>query len=534
MNPEQIRESVGWQLGADGFQNIVENVEKYCACEERRITLTNRGLIHRSTAELSFLVEEEQRLADRLRNEPPAGDLRHLRRRAIYYWTVTAVLTIAGFALTILAFDPFRLGWKAWVYCLGIAIVTPFLVEKVLERWNAEKLIKALAAVGCAAAIASLMILAVIRGNLLATEGTNNEPAVTMDDATPAPQAPSQNDFYDKTVPLLRWAMVLLALSMELAAGLALHKAWHSRPDNSEDWKALRNDLVETRTRMSMLVAEISGLEDEAGIFAAGFWRNFYRALLTNAVRSAITKLLVVVLAVLLVPLARADPGDRLNLVIAIDLTKSVDVVGPDGSTEFQKNIDGVAGILGMVPAGAHVTVIGITGHSFAQPYILLSASVSPDAGYFGERLGGARKELVAHWRAHSATMKPEFRETDIFGVLLLASQIFAQDPGAGHKTLVLFSDMRNSTSDLNLENSRVLARSRRTLSDHVTRPDLHLVDVYALGVDGSWKSTGYWRELREFWIGYFDATGASVESYLAIRTVPSAITTETGWFNRW
>ena len=96
--------------------------------------------------------------------------------------------------------------------------------------------------------------------------------------------------------------MVLLALSMELAAGLALHKAWHSRPDNSEDWKGLRNDLVETRARMSMLVAEISGLEDEAGIFAAGFWRDFYRALLTNAARNAITKLLIVVLAILLFP----------------------------------------------------------------------------------------------------------------------------------------------------------------------------------------------------------------------------------------
>ena len=142
MNPEQVHESVGWQLGADGVQNIVEHVERYCACEERRINLTNRGSILRSKAELSFLVQEERRLADRLRHEPPVGDLRYLLYRAVYYWTVTGALTIAGFALTILAFDPFRLGWKAWVYCLGIAIVTPFLVEKVLEHWNAEKLIR--------------------------------------------------------------------------------------------------------------------------------------------------------------------------------------------------------------------------------------------------------------------------------------------------------------------------------------------------------------------------------------------------------
>ena len=137
----------------------------------------------------SFLMEEERRLADRLRHEPPLGDLRYLLYRAVYYWTVTGALTIAGFALTLLAFDPFRLGWKAWVYCLGIAIVTPFLVEKVLEHWNAERLIKAMAALGCAAAMASLMILAVIRGNLLATEGTSNEPAVTHGRCNPCSAA---------------------------------------------------------------------------------------------------------------------------------------------------------------------------------------------------------------------------------------------------------------------------------------------------------------------------------------------------------
>lgn len=518
MNHDQIPQSVGWQLGADGFQTIVENVGKYCACEERRITLTNRGSIHHSKAELSFLVEEEQRLADRLRNEPPAGDLRHLRRRAIYYWTVTAVLTVAGFALTILAFDPFRLGWKAWVYCLGIAIVTPFLVEKVLEHWNAEKLIKTMAAVGCGAAIASLMILAVIRGNILATEGTNNEPAVTMDDATPTPQPP-ENDFYARTVPLLRWAMVLLALSMELAAGLALHKAWHSRPDNSEDWKALRNDLVETRVRMSMLVAEISGLEGEAGIFAAGLWRDFYWALLTSAGRNAIAKLLMIVLAVVLIPCAWAEPGGRLDLVIAIDLTKSVDVVGPDGKTEFQKNIDGVAGILGMVPAGAQVTIIAVTGHSFAQPYILLSASVSPDGGYFGERISAARSELVRKWKARTASLSPDAKSTDIVGVLLLAGQILSHGSTRDRKQLVLFSDMRNCTPELDLERSREPARDRAiTLSREIPRAELKGVEVDVLGMDGAGKPGSYWEDLREFWSAYLSSSGATATSFSVLR----------------
>jgi hypothetical protein len=525
MNSEQIRESVGWHLGTAGVEKIVENVEKYCACEERRINLTNRGSILRSKAEFSFLVEEERRLADRLRNEPPAGDLRHLRRRAIYYCAITAVLTVAGFVLTLLAFDPFRLGWKAWVYCVGIAIVTPFLVEKVLEHWNCERLIKTMAAIGCAAALASLMILAVIRGNLLAAEGTSNEPAVTIDDSSPPPaQPPAQNDFYAKTVPLLRWAMVLLALSMELAAGLALHKAWHSRPDNSEDWKALRNDLIETRARMSMLVAEISGLEDEAGIFAAAFWRDFYRALLTNAARNAMTKLLCLVIGIVLLPYAHAASPKHLDLVIAVDLTQSVSVAGPDETSEFRKNIDGVTGVLAQIPAGAHVTVIAITDRSFAQPYILLSASVSPDAGYFGERLGAARNQLVTRWRARSLRLNPDSRSTDVFGAVLLASQIFSESPSTDRRMLVLFSDMRNSTPELNLERFQVLAHAASSLPPGIVHADLRSVEVYALGVDGANRSTLYWQDVQQFWVEYLSGCGAGVKSFSVLRDVPGGL----------
>jgi len=516
MNPEQVPQSVGWQLGADGVQNIVEHVERYCACEERRIVLTNHGPILRSRAELSFLAEEEHRLAQRLQHEPPPGDRRRLRRRAIYYWSVAVALTLAGFALTLLAFDPFRLGWKAWVYCLGIAIVTPFLVEKVLDHWNLKRLFQILAAIACSAALASLMILAVIRGDLLATEGTSNEPAVTIDDGSaPVPQPQKQNDFYSETVPLLRWAMVLLALSMELGAGLALHQAWRSAPDTSEDWNALRNDLVETRTRMAMLVAEISGLENEAGIFAASFWRDFYRALLTNAARNAIAKLLVLLLAGIAIPRAHAESAGHLDLVIAVDLTRSVAVVGPDGKSQFQKNIEVVTRILGKVPAGAHVTIIGITDRSFAQPDILLSASLSEDAGYFGERLTGGRNQLSAKWKARSLAVAPNSPATDIFGTLLLASQIFFQGESCDHRVLILLSDMRNSTPPFDLEQPSILSAALRSrLPPTASHTDLHGVAVYACGVDNAFHTIPYWTELNRFWASYFAHTGASLRCF--------------------
>jgi len=339
----------------------------------------------------------------------------------------------------------------------------------------------------------------------------------------PIPASQPRNDFYTKTVPLLRWAMVLLALAMELGAGLALREARRSSPGGSEDWNALRNALMETRARMARLVAEISGLENEADVFAATFWRDFYRALLTNAARNAIAKLLIVVLAVMLVPCARAESDGHLDLVIAVDLTRSVSVTGPDGKSDFQKNLDGVSRVLAQVPAGAHITVIGITGRTFTQPHILLSASVSPDPGYFGERIAAARDALIRGWSVRSATLRPDSRSTDILGAFLLASQIFAQSPAGNRKLLLIFSDLRNTAFGLNLERPLSLLHAQSLLdARHISVADLQGITVDALGVDGAGESTTYWQRLQAFWAEYLRQSGARVGSFSVLRGLPA------------
>jgi len=516
MISEPDNRNIGWQLGADGVSGVVEHVERYCACEERRIALTNKPGILSRKAELSLLFDDGRRIEEKLRHAPPPGDLRHHRRKAVYCWIVTALLTIAGFALTLLTFDPYRLGWKSYVYCLGIAVVTPFLVEKVLESCGTDKLFRSLVVIACASALLSLMLLAVIRGDLLATESSNAAPVVIFDNATPAPQP--QDHFYSATTPLLRLAMLLLSLAMELGAGLALHKAWRMVPDTSEDWNKLRTDLSRIRQRMAALIEEITALENEGAVFSTRFWRDFYRSMLTQAARSAMTKLTVLLFAFSLFPHAHAVAQSRLNLVIAVDLTESVAVTGPDHQSDFRKNVEGVMQVLGKVPGGTHVTVLGITDHSFAQPYILLSATVPDDPGYFGERLNAARGELVRIWRLRSAQLQPHFRQTDILGALLLASQIFAQEPTAEKRVLVLFSDMRNSTSGLDLESSRAVAQlqGKRSIAREI--PDLCGVQVFALGVDGVDRSISYWLRVKAFWSGYFQSAGADLERYSALR----------------
>ena len=168
-NPEIDSEVAGSQLGAGGVDNLVTNAERICAYEQQRIELVNRAPILGLQGEYNLMVAEERRIEERLRFAPPPGDLRRLRRRAIYSWCTTAVLTTAGFVFTLLTFAPFRLGWKSWLYSLGIAIVTPYLVEHLLNSKSMEKAIKPLTAMATIAGLASLMLFAVIRGDLLGT-----------------------------------------------------------------------------------------------------------------------------------------------------------------------------------------------------------------------------------------------------------------------------------------------------------------------------------------------------------------------------
>ncbi len=197
--------------------------------------------------------------------------------------------------------------------------------------------------------------------------------------------------------------------------------------------------------------------------------------------------------------------------IVAIDLTQSESVRGPDGKSEFQKNIEAVTELLARVPANSHVTIIGITDHSFTQPDILLTAVIPTDAGYFGERLNAARTELVRAWRNKISKLSPEFRRTDISGALALAAQIFSRYPATQRK-LLIYSDMRNSTPELNLEEGITLPK--RSWQGGIAIADLHNVTVWVLGTATSNATTASWERLRNYWIEYFSRTGASVALY--------------------
>ena len=171
-------------------------------------------------------------------------------------------------------------------------------------------------------------------------------------------------------------------------------------------------------------------------------------------------------------------------------------------------------------PVGAHLTIVGITENSFAQPYLLLSASVALDAGYFGEKLASARRHLETSWKNRSHDLAPSSFGTDLLGAFLVAGQIF-QKAGAGrHDVLVVFSDMWQETRELDFERTTDLCapetiekvRTRKLLSN------LRDADVYALGVDAASRKKSDWVCAREFWMKYFAEASASLREYSVLR----------------
>jgi hypothetical protein len=203
MNSKTDPEEVGERLGTAGVETMLEKLEAYCTQEVQRIELTNDPRVVALQAESLLLLKEEETLENEIRNAPPPIAPRNRIRRKVYAWGIVSLLALSGFIFSVVALDPFRLGWKGYLYCVGIAVVTPFLIHTVLERFNSARLIKSVVASGAVAAIASLVLVAVIRGDVLVQELGTVKAAVLLDDAPPS--AP-QYDFYGATLRCFAWS----------------------------------------------------------------------------------------------------------------------------------------------------------------------------------------------------------------------------------------------------------------------------------------------------------------------------------------
>lgn len=511
-------DGIGSQIGHEAMDHGDRHAAEYCAHERQRIEAANQPTILALRAKIAMLQEKIRDLEERILKALPPIEAAMRKRKALGCWAIAALLSVSGFIFAVLTLEPYRLGFKAWLYSLGIAGILPFLVDAVFELWASQKIIRLVVTGACVAALASLVLLSVIRADLLAHQVEGATPAVVFNSDSPvAPQG--ENSFYQGTVILLGITMVGLALAMEIGSGYAVHQARRWGTD-SEEVTMLQNERTAAREEMIECGCELRLKENEGAQWEEQYWRDFSRTKL-NGAKSAAQRFSVGLLCLALFAHSRASAADRLNLVAAVDLTASVAAVGPDNKAEFDKNLAAVSRLLVGVPAGASVTVIGVTSQSFSQPYVLLSAELSPDAGYFNERLAAGRNQLLRAWQQKTAQLDAHFKQTDLLGALMVSSQLFRQD---GRKNvLVIFSDMRQYTAELDLERPRSIKAdvALAAVEKRKLIPDLKGVHVYVLGVDDAAKSLAYWQGLRDFWLAYFKVAGAKVESYSILRELP-------------
>jgi len=509
----------GERLGNDGVDQLVERAQAVCECERLRIELANQSLLTARKAEYSALLEQDEDLQKRIYNAKPPHEERARRARIIYCWTVASVLVVAGFVLSLLTLEPYRLGYKAVLYCLGMAIATPYLIEKALQLLSSERLLRVLVTVAGVCALVSLMTLAVIRGELVGKRTQDDSASVVIDDEQSL-KTPEKDTFYEDTTPLLEMVMVLLAFSMEVGAGLSLHEAERVKSNHGESYCELVRERSAVRTRLAEFVREIVALQNEPALFVTRFWRDFHWAVLKRSAANAAKAFSAGVLGLLFLLVGPARAQQPTELVILVDLSRSVGAPGPDGRAEFQKNLAAVSEIVGHVPTSTHLSVVGVTDESFAQPYILLSATVTSDPGYFGERLAAAQRSIQIAWNNRSHKLSPSFPATDLLGAFLVASQIFQKAGADKRDVLVAISDMRQETAELNTSTELCTQETMEAVKTRRLLANLRDSQVYVLGVDSARRSKSEWMCVHDFWVSYFAEAGATLRNYSILRSV--------------
>jgi hypothetical protein len=82
---------------------------------------------------------------------------------------------------------------------------------------------------------------------------------------------------------------------------------------------------------------------------------------------------------------------------------------------------------------------------------------------------------------------------------------------------------MRHYTRHFNLETSADLPLDAALAKADRGRflPDLHGVEVYALGVDAAGKEVAQWDQVRQFWVAYFRKVEANLKGYSILREPP-------------
>lgn len=533
-DPAIAIEEQSYRLAQESFEGLWGCAAETIGCEKVRREHHNRSEILALRGRYTSLLDRRKELKEQLRHAPE-GDLANAGRERWFYAGIALVLIVAGVALAEFTVVPFGMGREAWALCVGLGLVTPFLVDVNLEQFSSRTVIRIVSLVALMSGLAGLIVLAFLRGDILAFY---LHTSVSADPSNTLQYASAATHFYTHAIPLLRVSLAALAVAMELGSGMAIFEFRKRDPLPQQQVADLRKELEEVENELADIIARVTQLEEDPVVIEALFWRNFNLGFLESIKRH--TTLLPVMLlcgiffGFAALPNAHAQilpqnpsqtyaSSHRRREVIELDRTLSVAAQGYDGESEYEKDANGVCATIERAAPGSQITVLGITDQSFSRPDMLLNAAVPRSAGplLFQNRIVLAKANLVRQFKRASSG-KPRFPQTDIFGALVLAADMLREGSGAP-KTLIVFSDMRNSADGIDLERPSTVPIQealRQAERQDLVAP-LSGVDVYVLGVDGEGKSVAYWQSLKHFWEAYFRKTGAVLREYSALRDFP-------------
>ncbi len=527
------------QLASENIAQIVEFVQNYAAAERERIGAANEPQLAVLEQRLEFLNERYQRLLREARAFADAACLQGYSLLAqAGHLSVTTLLTGAGLALAHMTMREFNVGQAVLWFCLGLAVVVPFGVHTFLKYFRQAWVHKLVVIAALFTGMVALVSLAEVRGDVIA-HYLNSGPAVIVDggaEAEPSPSGSGQgtppsvgvgvgdlppDDGDDEQVfAILRRAMIFAALGFELAAGLAFFAFCEARRNNDQGRRdRVEKELNRTFNEILVVIREIHELTAQPSREHAELCQRLQRSVLERINRTRNGGLGVVILAVVLTA-ASAQAADKLHLIAAVDLSQT-QTAAYSGRSELEQNRDAITGVLARLPPGSGVTIIGITDQSYVNPYILLSAELTTETGYFNSRLAAGRRRLVGEWHKRSSGLAASFKGTDILGGLRYAGEVLARS-GAGRKVLAVFSDGRNYSAELDLETPRLmsvgpaLARLRKQgLLNSLTGVEVFL---FGAGDHSGKRSTGYTLGLKDFWAAYIHEAGGRLVVFSTTR----------------
>ena len=205
------------------------------------------------------------------------------------------------------------------------------------------------------------------------------------------------------------------------------------------------------------------------------------------------------------------NPASSPKFVVVIkDLTSST-----PGEQDSLNNVF-ISTLLSQARAGDEVYVTGITDASFSKPLVILHGTLPEDRHPLKPKLLAAQQSMISAWNSKSRALARPYKASDVIGAVYHASLLLRGK--SSEKWLIILSDMRNSTKELEIENVPEIDREK-SLSQLGAKgliPSLAEVNVAILGVHTTGKAVSpiYYQSLENFWRGFFEKAHAEVATY--------------------